>query len=85
MRPAARLTLSALLLAMLAACGVPAPPDQDKEDARAQGRDTDETVFDDMIQTQDKARAVEDLSMQHKADIDAAIEASEGEAPPDER
>ncbi len=83
MRPAARLTLSALLLAMLAACGAPAP--QDKEEARAKGRDTDETVFDDMIQTQDKARAVEDLSMQHKADLDAAIDASEGEAPPDER
>jgi hypothetical protein len=83
MRPAARLTLSALLLAMLAACGAPAP--QDKEEARAKGRDTDETVFDDMIQTQDKARAVDDLSMQHKADLDAAIDASEGEAPPDER
>jgi hypothetical protein len=83
MRPAARLTLSALLLAMLAACGAPAP--QDKEEARAKGRDTDETVFDDMIQTQDKARAVEDLSMQHKSDLDAAIDASEGEAPPDER
>jgi len=83
MRPAARLTLSALLLAMLAACGVPAP--QDKEEARAKGRDTDETVFDDMIQTQDKARAVEDLSMQHKADLDAAIEASEGEAASEER
>jgi len=38
-----------------------------------------------MIQTQDKARAVEDLSMQHKADVDAAVEAAEGEAPPDER
>lgn len=83
MRPAARLTLSALLLAMLAACGVPAP--QDKEEARAKGRDTDETVFDDMIQTQDKARAVEDLSMQHKADLDTAIEASEGEAASEER
>ncbi len=83
MRPAARLTLSALLLAMLIACGVPGP--QDKEAAREKGRDTDETVFDDMIQTQDKARAVEDLSMQHKADLDAAIEASEGEAASDER
>ncbi len=83
MRPAARLTLSALLLAMIAACGAPAP--QDEQEARDKGRDTDETVFDDMIQTQDKARAVEDLSMQHKADVDAAVEAAEGEAPPDER
>jgi len=83
MRIAARLTLSALLLAMLAACGAPAP--QDEQEAREKGRDTDETVFDDMIQTQDKARAVEDLSMQRKADVDVAVEAAEGEAPPDER
>jgi hypothetical protein len=83
MRIAARLTLSALLLAMLAACGVPAP--QDKEEARAKGRDTDETVFDDMIQTQDRARAVEDVTRGHKEALDEAISESEGEAPPDER
>ena len=85
MRPVARLTLPALLLATLGACGVPAPQDQDEEAAREKGRDTDETVFDDMIQTQDKARAVEDLSMQHKQDLDEAIEAAEGEAASDER
>jgi hypothetical protein len=85
MRPAARLTLSALLLAMLASCGVPAPQDQDKEEARAKGRDTDETVFDDMIQTQDRARAVEDVTRGHKEALDEAISESEGEAPPDER
>jgi hypothetical protein len=83
MRPAARLTLSSLLLALLAACGAPAP--QDKAEAREKGRDTDETVLDDMIQTQDRARAVEDVALGHKADVDAAIEASEGEAPADER
>jgi hypothetical protein len=83
MRPAARLTLSALVLAMLAACGAPAPADQ--EEARAKGRDTDATVLDDMIQTQDKARAVEGLTLGRKADMDAAIEQSEGAAPPDER
>jgi hypothetical protein len=83
MRPAARLTLSALVLAMLAACGAPAPVDQ--EEARAKGRDTDATVLDDMIQTQDKARAVEGLTLGRKADMDAAIEQSEGAAPPDER
>jgi hypothetical protein len=47
------LTLSTLLLATLGACGAPAPQDQDEESAREKGRDTDETVFDDMIQTQD--------------------------------
>ena len=85
MRPAARLTLSTLLLAMLAACGAPAPEPQDKAEARELGRDTDETVFDDMIQTQDRARGVEDLTLGRKADMDAAIEQSEGDTPPDER
>ena len=85
MQAAARLTLSTLLLAMLAACGAPAPEPQDKEAARELGRDTDETVFDDMIQTQDRARGVEDLTLGRKADMDAAIEQSEGDTPPDER
>ena len=87
MRPAARLTLSALLLATLAACGAPAsaPAPQDKESAREKGRDTDETVFDDMIQTQDRARAVEDVTLGRKAEMDAAIEQSEGDAAPEER
>ena len=76
MERAARLTLSGLMLTCLVACGYSEP--QDKEEARAKGRDTDETVFDDMIQTQDKARAVEDLTLGHKADMDAAIEKSEG-------
>lgn len=83
MRPAAGLTLSALVLATLAACGAPAP--QDKEAAREKGRDTDETVFDDMIQTQDRARAVEDLTLGRKAEMDAAIAQSEGGVAQDER
>ena len=84
MPPAARLTLSVLVLALLAACGAPAPP-QDEAEARAKGRDTDKTVFDDMIQTQDRARAVEDLTLGRKSDLDKALEQSEGDAPPDER
>ena len=84
MRPAARLTLSGLLLSALAACGAPPPP-QDEAEARAKGRDTDRTVFDDTIQTQDRARAVEDLTLGRKSDMDAAIEQSEGEAAPQER
>jgi len=83
MRPAARLTLPALLLATLAACGAPAP--QDKASAREKGRDTDETVFDDMVQTQDRARAVEDVTLGRKADMDAAIERSEGDAAAEDR
>jgi hypothetical protein len=89
MRPAARLTLSALVLAMLAACGAPSSHDeasaQDEEEARAKGRDTDETVFDDMIQTQDRARAVEGVTMDQKAAMDAAIDqAAEGDGPSDD-
>ena len=84
MRPAARLTLPALLLATVAACGG-SPPPEDVEDARARGRDTDETVFDDMIQTQDRARAVEDLTLGRKSELDAAMREMEGEAPPQDR
>jgi len=78
MERGARLTLSSLMLTCLVACGNGEP--QNKEEARAKGRDTDETVFDDMIQTQDKARAVEDLTLGRKGDMDAAIEQSEGAA-----
>ena len=90
MRSAARLTLTALALATLAACGSPTPHDpkdeaQAREEARAKGRDTDETVFDDMIQTQDRARAVEGLTLGRKGEMDEAIRRSEDDAPSDER
>ena len=89
MRPAARLTPAVFVLAMLAACGVPSSQDeataQDEEEARSLGRDTDETVFDDMIQTQDRARAVEGVTMGQKAAMDAAIDqAAEGDSPSDD-
>ena len=74
----AGLTLSGLALLGLAACGGKPEP-QDDEAARKLGRDTDKTVFDDMIQTQDKARAVEGVTLGHKADLDAAIEKAEGD------
>jgi len=73
----AGLALSGLLLLGLVACGGKPEP-QDEEAARELGRDTDKTVFDDMIQTQDKARAVEGVTLGHKADLDAAIESAEG-------
>lgn len=76
MKGVSRLALSGLLLASLVACDYGQP--QDEAEAEAKGRDTDETVFDDMIQTQDKARAVEDLTLGRKAEMDAAIEQSEG-------
>jgi predicted small lipoprotein YifL len=89
MRTAASLTLTALALVTLAACGGPTPHEPrttaDKEEARAKGRDTDETVFDDMIQTQDRARAVEGLTLGRKGEMDEAIRRSEDDAPSDER
>jgi hypothetical protein len=36
-------------------------------------------VFDDLIQTQDKARAVEGVTLEHKDTLDQALEAAEGE------
>lgn len=81
MERGARLTLSSLMLTCLVACGNGEP--QNKEEARAKGRDTDETVFDDMIQTQDRARAVEDLTLGRKDDLDQALEQAEGDAPAD--
>jgi hypothetical protein len=79
MRRSTRFALCGLLLASLAACGAPAPP-QDEAEAREKGRDTDQTVFDDMIETQEKARAVEGVTLGHKADLDAALEQAEGSA-----
>ena len=68
---------------MLAACGggVPAPEDEatqaaEQAEDEALGRDTDATVLDDMIQTQDRARGVEDLTLGRKDDLDQALEAS---------
>lgn len=84
MRPPIRMTLSGLVLTALVACGAPAPEPQDAEEAEALGRDTDETVFDDMVQTQDRARAVEGVSLGRKSDMDAAVEQSEGGAAQEE-
>lgn len=62
--------LAALLASIaLAGCGgdsePPAPPQEAKE-----------TVFDDMLDAKEKARAVEDTTLQHKEDIDRALEES---------
>ena len=79
MSVAARLPLAAFALSMLVACGSSAPDPQDdvaaEAKARELGRDTDVTVLDDMIQTQDRARAVEDVTMDAKRNLDAEIDA----------
>ena len=71
-----------LALALTAGCGAEEPP-QDDAAARELGRDTDQTVFDDMIQTQDRARGVEQTTMDAKAATDAAIEAQTGDGEED--
>lgn len=78
----ARLSLATLVALTLVGCGGPAPQTNTEDEATAEalGRDTDETVFDDMVQTQDKARAVEDLTLGRKDDLDRALEANEAAA-----
>ena len=78
MNTRAATTAVLLALAMTAGCGADQPP-QDEAAARELGRDTDETVFDDMVQTEDRARGVEQTTMDSKAATDAAIDAQTGD------
>ena len=78
MKTTAATTAVLLALALAAGCGADQPP-QDDAAARELGRDTDQTVLDDMIQTQDRARGVEQTTMDAKAATDAAIEAQTGD------
>jgi len=82
MQSTARTAVLALMFMIVAACGGEQAP-QDKADAAAKGRSTDETVFDDMIQTQDRARGVEDTVMAAKGSLDAAIDEQSGDGSPD--
>lgn len=70
---------------ILAACGGGTPEPRDEAaataEAKQKGRDTDKTVFDDLIQTQDRARAVEGVTMAAKAATDAAVEQQTGGEP----
>lgn len=59
-----------LPMLLLAACG----GSRDTDTAKP----VEETVFNDLIATQDKARSVETTTLQHKQDMDAAIRANEG-------
>jgi hypothetical protein len=73
----ARLSLTGLLIAVLAGCGAPPAGKQEKPAPEPGSQEAEETVFDDMIQTQDRARAVEGTLMDSKRDLDAAIQESE--------
>ncbi len=77
----ARVAAAALVLTGLVACGSSEPPaDEESTEATADVHErqgtADETVFDDLVRTEDKARSVNDTVMQDKAHTDAAIEAA---------
>jgi len=77
----ARLSLTGLLIAALAGCGAPPADEQEAGVAPEPGsQEAEETVFDDMIQTQDRARAVEGVVMDRKQDLDTAIDHAEDDA-----
>ena len=74
----ARTTLSLAVLALagcvLSACGSSEPPEPPP---------VKDTVFGDMEATKDRARAVEDITLQQKKSLDEAIDAqSNGSAAP---
>lgn len=65
-----------VLCLLLAACG---GESRDETDAK------EEKVFDPLIQSVDKAKAVEDTVLQHKEDMDDALQKmEESEANPDD-
>ena len=69
-----KLSLTGLVATLLLGCGAP-PADEQAEAAPEPGsQEAEETVFDDMIQTEDRARAVEGVVMDHKQDLDTAID-----------
>jgi len=89
MKSMARVTAAGLALTWLVACGSPTPhKTAEQKDAapapnvEARHGTKDETVFDDLIRTEDKARSVEGTVMQGKANTDAAIQAAESGSPP---
>ena len=74
----ARLSLTGLLMVALAGCGAPPADEQEAEVAPdPDSQRAEKTVFDDMIQTQDRARAVEGTVMESKQELDRALEQAE--------
>jgi len=84
MRTRARSAVLGLAFMAITGCGGEQAP-QDQAEAQAKGRDTDATVFDDMIQTEDRARGVEATTMAAKAATDAAIEQQAGAEEPEQQ
>lgn len=69
----AKLTVLALATMALCACGG-ASSDQDEL-----SEEVEETAFDPMVETIDRAHGVEDIAAQRRDDIDKAIEESDGD------
>jgi nitrous oxide reductase accessory protein NosL len=73
MKTSLRIASGLALVALLAACGA-------AEDApRDAPPPVQDTAFGEMVGTMDKARGVENTTLQHKEDIDEAVRESEGE------
>jgi hypothetical protein len=92
MHTTARTAILSLVLTVVAACGGEQAPQASAEaqakakaEAQAKGRDTDVTVFDDMIQTEDRARGVEATTMAAKAATDVAIDQQSGDGSPEQQ
>ncbi len=64
----------ALACLVLAACGAPDP--------QRQPPPVQDTAFGDMVDAMDQARAVEDVTLQHKEALDQALEQAEGAGDP---
>jgi len=67
-----RLCCSLIAALLLGGCGSSQEPDPSVSSPTA------EKPLDDMVGAMDKARAVEDTTMQHKEDLDRALLESEG-------
>jgi hypothetical protein len=78
----ARLASASVLIALLAACGAPSTEEASKAAPGAAQQDpkqaAKETVFGDMVDTMDKARAVEDTAAQRQREVQEAVEQAEG-------
>ena len=69
MSAAHRLLAALLVAAALTACGGKSEPKAPME--------VEDTAFGDLAKAQEKARTVEDTTMQHKQDLDRALEDAE--------
>lgn len=70
MSAAHRLLAALLVAAALTACGA------GESESKAPMK-VEDTAFGDLVGTQEKARAVEDTTMQHKQDMDRAMDDAE--------